>query len=34
VESISERLVAATQTGAPTTEIAKLQKELEAALKS
>ena len=32
--SISERLVAATRTGAPTTEIAKLQKELEAALES
>ena len=34
VNSLSERLVAATQTGAPATEIAKLQKELEAALES
>jgi hypothetical protein len=33
-DSISQRLVAATQTGAPTSEIAKLQEELEAALKS
>ena len=33
-ETLAERLVAATQSGAPTAEIAKLQEELEAALKS
>ena len=33
-DSLAQRLVAATQSGAPTAEIAKLQEELQAALKS